>query len=666
MGLAARATWISHGISHGNMDESPKLRGRETVLDARTINCKDTRMLSVRTGEKLRAISEVARKGRRVKDLRRLMNHPDLWMQAYLNIQGNKGALTRGTTATTMDGYSPERAANLVELIRERRYKPHPVRRVNIPKKGAGKTRPLGIPSADDKLVQEVVRMLLEQIYEPFFKDSSHGFRPKRSCHTALRTIQRVWQGTKWLIDIDITGYFNNMNHEVLMALLAKRIEDTQFLDLIRDMLNAGYVEEWQYHRTYSGTPQGGIVSPILANIYLHEFDEFIEQKKREFDRGTERREGKEWHNVTTYLQYYRKRIDTLKGDNTPDAVATRERYEQKVQELLARQKRLPASDPLDPNYRRLHYVRYADDFLIGIIGARQDAQSVFEEVKAFLDTTLKLATSEEKSGIHHAKEGTTFLGYVVQTFTSELMHMIRSKNFTRVGAAMRRVLREKIQLRIPQTLMSEFCQRKGYGDYEKLQPSRNPIWLQMDDEEILLGYNAEMRGIANYYALATGAKRGLQRLMFMAESSFLRTLADKHDMTATAVASKLRQGRDFVITTQPKEGKARRYVLFKLRDWKPPKSKDDKYSDEATQTSIMLRASRSSLAQRLAASICESCGNTGGYFEVHHVRKLKDVKGKQGWEHIMIARKRKTMVLCIECHDLLHAGKLSDRRKKF
>jgi RNA-directed DNA polymerase len=127
-------------------------------------------MLSARTGDKLRAISEVARKGRRVKDLRRLMNHPDLWMQAYLNIQGNKGALTRGTDIVTMDGYSPERAANLVELIRDRRYKPKPVRRHRIPTKVAGKIRPLGMPSADDKLVQEVVRMILERIYEPLFK----------------------------------------------------------------------------------------------------------------------------------------------------------------------------------------------------------------------------------------------------------------------------------------------------------------------------------------------------------------------------------------------------------------------------------------------------------------------------------------------------------------
>jgi group II intron reverse transcriptase/maturase len=622
------------------------------------------RMLSARTGDKLRAISEVARKGRRVKDLRRLMNHPDLWMQAYLNIQGNKGALTRGTDQTTMDGYSPERAANLMELIRERRYKPKPVRRVKISTKVAGKTRPLGLPSADDKLVQEVVRMILERIYEPLFLDSSHGFRPKRSCHTALQPMTRGWTGTKWFIDIDIKGYFDNINHDILMKLLKKRIEDTQFLNLIRDMLNAGYIEDWQYHKTYSGTPQGGIVSPILANIYLHELDEFMELKKQEFDQGKARRSAREWRNASHDVAYHRKQIDVLKGDQTPEALARRGRHEQKVREFSAIQKRLPSRDPLDPNYRRLFYGRYADDFLIGIIGSKQEAETVFQEIKTFLDTHLKLKISEEKSGIHHAKEGTAFLGYVVQNYTSERKVTVRSPVYTSVGAAVRRSMRERIQLRIPERKLSEFCQCKGYGDYERLQPSRNPRWLQVDDEEILLGYNAEMRGIANYYALASGAKQGLNKLMYLAESSFLKTLANKHNTTASKIASQLRQGHDLVVTTYAKEGKIRRYKLFKLKDWKPSPHKDE--VDKVPIAGTYLRVSRSSLQERLEANICEFCGKEGGFFEVHHIRKLKDVAGKEGWKQIMIARKRKTIVLCNECHDKLHAGKLSYRPKKF
>jgi len=415
--------------------------------------------------------------------------------------------------------------------------------------------------------------------------------------------------------------------------------------------------------RVEDGCHKNGAGSPILANVYLHELDEFMEQKKQEFDRGKLRGRTQEWNRTTSTMGHLREKIKALKGDTTPEAITRRGWYEQKVQELAALQKRLPASNPLDPDYRRLFYVRYADDYLIGISGSKQEAIAVFEEVKTFLNTKLQLTISEEKSGIHHAKEGTAFLGYVVQTYTSEHMHKVRSKGYTRVGAAMRRVLREKMQLRIPETRMSEFCQRKGYGDYHRLQPSRNPSWLRMDDEEILLGYNAEMRGVANYYALANGAKRGLQQLMYMAESSFLKTLANKHKTSATAVASKLRQGRDLAVTTKTKEGKTRRYVLFKLRNWKPPQKEED--VDKAPQ-SHKLRASQSSLEQRLEARICESREKTGGYFEVHHVRKLKDVKGKQEWEQIMIARKRKTLILCIECHDLLHAGKLSNRQKKF
>jgi len=609
-------------------------------------------MLSAKTGDKLRTISEVALKGRRVKDLRRLMNHPDLWMQAYLNIQGNEGALTRGTDTITMDGYSPERSANIVELIREKRYKPKPVRRTNIPTKVAGKMRPLGIPPADDKLVQEVVRMILEKIYEPLFKDSSHGFRPARSCHTALRHIQKVWTGTKWFVELDIKGYFNNVDHDILMELLKKKIEDTQFLNLIRDMLKAGYVEDWQYHKTHSGTPQGGIVSPILANIYLHELDEFMEQKKREFDRGKERKPTKEWSSTTSSLRYHRKKMKELLGDNNLDASIMLNRYKQKIRELSERQKRLPASDPLDSTYRRLFYIRYADDYLIGIIGSKHEAELVFKEIQNFLNTTLKLDISEEKSGIHHAKEGTSFLGYVVQNFSAEKLVKVHRKN-TKVVATTR-TMHERIQLRVPQLKMSEFCQRKGYGNYQTLIPSPRPGWIHAEEAEILLTYNAEMRGIANYYALANGAKQGLNKLMYMARSSFLATLACKHDSSIGKELTKHRHGSNICVTINTKEGKPKRYTLFTLRDWKPPQPKED--ADNVPITAY-LRFGRSTLEQRLNRNLCESCGKTGGYFEVHHVRKLKDLQGKEWWEQVMFARQRKTMVLCNECHDLLQGA---------
>ena len=210
------------------------------------------------------------------------------------------------------------------------------------------------MPSADDKLVQEVVRLILARIYEPLFKDSAHGFRPKRSCHTALKSIKEIWNGTKWFIDIDLQGYFDNINHDILMEMLKKRIEDTQFLNLIRAMLEAGYVEDWQYHKTHSGTPQGGIVSPILANIYLHEFVEFMEQKKQEFDQGKARKITKEWRRVTVRLNRARKCAVPLTGDNNPAIQAKKERLKQKIRELDRLQKRTPAGDPLDPGYKRL------------------------------------------------------------------------------------------------------------------------------------------------------------------------------------------------------------------------------------------------------------------------------------------------------------------------
>ena len=388
-----------------------------------------------------------------------------------------------------------------------------------------------------------------------------------------------------------------------------------------------------------------------------------MEQKKQAFDQGRGRRKSPEWKNLSNHLWYCRKRIDALQGDPNPETHTKRQEYEQTIRHLSEQQKRLDASDPLDPTYRRLFYVRYADDYLIGIIGNKQEAERLFTEVKTFLNNSLQLEVSEEKSGIHHAKEGTAFLGYVVKNHTSERTLKVHSKSYTRVGAATRRTVKERLQLRVPQRKMSAFCQRKGYGSYEALRPSSKPSWVHMDDAEILLAYNAEMRGLANYYALANEAKKGLNKLIYLAKSSFLATLANKHNSSISKENARLRQGKDLTVCVNTKEGKPRRYTLFTLRDWKPPQTKEN--VDEMP-TKAYLRFSRSTLEQRLTANVCESCGKEGGYFEVHHIRKLKDLQGKQWWEQVMSSRKRKTMILCNECHDLLHAGKLSKRRKEF
>jgi Type II intron maturase len=380
-----------------------------------------------------------------------------------------------------------------------------------------------------------------------------------------------------------------------------------------------------------------------------------MEQKRKNFNSGRERRKGTDWVQTNNRLPWARHRLKEAKRENDHKA---EEEWMQKSRELSKQQTRLPASDPLDPNFRRLFYVRYADDYLIGIIGSKQEAEQVLREVQPYLNTTLKLAIAEKKSGIHHAKDGTAFLGYEVINRTTEKLLKIHRRD-TKVVAA-RRTVRDQSNLHVPEQKMREFCQRKGYGNFDTLKPSHRTHWLHLDDEEILLSYNAEMRGIANYYALADNAKRGLQKAIYLAESSFLATLANKHDSSIEKVATRLRQGRDLCITRQIKGGKGRRYILFKLRNWKPPQPKED--TDVLPQGALQ---GKTSLAQRLLANSCEFCGKEEGYCETHHVKKLKDLVGKTAWEKAMIARKRKTIVLCIECHDLLHAGRLSNRQKK-
>jgi len=611
-------------------------------------------MLPDRVSKRLRALEEVSKQGKRGKDLFRLLENPDLWLMAYANIYANAGATTPGIDTVTMDGFSAERVSNLVGLLKEKLYNPKPVRRVYIPKQN-GKKRPLGLPSGDDKLVQEVTRIILERIYEPVFSQDSHGFRPKRSCHTALQQLQRTWKGVKWVVNVDIQGFYDNINHDKLVELLEKKIDDKRFIKLIKLMLKAGYVEDWSFHRTYSGVPQGGIVSPVLANVYLHELDTFIQEMKGKFKSGKNRAMLPEYVTISAHIRKLRSEIDRIKMED--DSIEKVREIQRQIKALDAERKAMPAGDPFDRGYKRLTYCRYADDFTIGIIGSKEDAKAVFSEVKQFIEDRLLLNVATEKSGIHHGKEGITYLGYLVRMESAG--KVIKKKRGTRYFMA--RTVAGIPKLRVPPDRARAFCQDHRYADWIRKQSRHKPAWVSRSDVEIILAYNAELRGLANYYSLADDAKEKLSPLAWMWTGSFLKTLAAKHKTTVAKISQRLRQGNDLVYKYQVK-GKDKVLKVYALKDLKRA-LRSWQGLDVKARPSVTLMRSRSELVERLSADKCEYCGKEGGYFEVHHVRKLKDVQGKELWERIMIAMRRKTIILCIECHDLLHSGKLPSWR---
>ena len=613
-------------------------------------------MLPDTVNKRLEALGTLSKQHKRINGLFRLMESPSLWEQAYANIYANKGATTPGVGKVTMDGFTMERAINLIEWLKDNRYSPYPARRTRIPKPN-GKTRPLGMSEGDDKLVQEVVRMLLERIYEPIFSDRSFGFRPQRSCHMALDDIQRTWTGVKWMVEVDIEGYFDNIDQAILLKLLEKKIDDRRFLALIKAMLRAGYVEDWTFHKTYSGTPQGGIASPILANIYLHELDVCMEEMATRFHKGKKRQPNQEYTAYSYQIKLLRDKITRRKTRGIDDPPEFRELLRQ-ISQLDEKRKALPSVDLWDEAYKRLWYCRYADDFVIGIIGSKEDAVRVLHEVTWFLKTTLHLNIAAAKTGVHHAHTGITFLGYGVQIYTSNKIAKVKKPGSTFYTRA--RTISEHLQLRIPQEKMRKLCQDKGYGDFDRCTSQARAGHLYRSDLEIILSYNAEFRGFANYYCLAVKAKTDMRKLQYLWTGSLLKTLAEKHKTTVVKTKKRLTVGHDLVYTYEAK-GKMRRLRVFRLKDLKaPPKMWHE--VDVCPQTA-MYTSHRTEILARLNAERCEYCGQKGGYFEVHHVKKLKDLKGQEPWERVMIAMNRKTLVACHECHHLLHVGRLPDWR---
>src|SRR5256714_2067381 len=316
-----------------------------------------------------------------VDDLYRQLYNPSLYLRAYGRIYANDGAMTPGSTSETADAMSLAKIFQIIDDLRHERYRWTPVRRTHVKKKN-GKLRPLGLPTWSDKLLQEVIRSLLEAYYEPQFSEASHGFRPQRGCHTALSQIEHTWKGTHWFIEGDIKACFEQLDHQVLLKILAEKIHDNRFLRLIKHLLQAGYLEECRYHTTLLGAPQGAIVSPILSNIYLDQLDHFMQTTLiPQYTRGLTRRDNPAYRRYSRQIATARK-----KGE-----------YRQ-AHQLLRRAQRLPSKDPNDPSYRRLRYIRYADDILLGFTGTRAEAEQIKHQLGRNLHERPKPELSQQKT----------------------------------------------------------------------------------------------------------------------------------------------------------------------------------------------------------------------------------------------------------------------------
>ena len=554
--------------------------------------------------EKLPALS---RAGKRINGLHRLMRSPYLYERAYFKVSRNRGAMTAGVDGETFDGMTLEKLAGLSRRVAEGTYRPRPVRRVYIPK-GNGKLRPLGIPTVEDRIVQEAARIVLDAVYEPVFSKHSHGFRAGRSCHTALEEIRNSWTGVKWLIEVDVRGFFDNIDHDILLALISRRVDDPRFVSVIEAMLKAGCMEDWKFERTYSGTPQGGVISPLLANIYLHELDVLMEEMRANFDRGAKRRANPVYTAYSRQIAVLRKEVDALRAVGAEEAEVRARRV--RIKAIEKERQNVPSVDPMDPDFRRLRYCRYADDFLVGVIGSKADARQIMAEIEEFLDERLNLAVSPEKTGVHDASKGSPFLGYHVCAFTLRSAGSMAER--PRVGGGTRRVRRRptrgNIKLWVPRSRVYAFCRRKKLGNLDEMNGRARPQFLDLSVAEIIVAYNSELRGFANYYAIADGVKSSLDLLELVMFRSLLATIACRHRVTTAKVKKKLRMGSDYGVVTTVR-GAPRVLKLWKLKHlnvtvW-PSASID------TVTVGSRLAQSPNDLVTRLKASVCEACDDT-------------------------------------------------------
>jgi len=570
-------------------------------------------------------------------DLYKLMLDEGMYVEAYGRLASIPGNMTPGTDDETLDGFSLEEIRKIISSMKNENYQCKPVRESFIPKPN-GKQRRLGIPCPRDKVVQEAIRMILEAVYDspygPYFKDSSYGFRRGRSCHGTLKEIQGKWSGITWLIEGDIQACFDCVDHHILINIIRKKIKDERFISLIWKFLRAGYFDlERARHDSLAGTPQGGIVSPILSNIYLHELDEFVERLRVELEQGKERRVNPAY-----------KRIESRRYRLVKAGRANTEEFK-KLGKLM---RSLPSLDTYDPNFVRIKYVRYADDWLIGVIGNHGLAEEIKDRVGKFLKDKLALTLSQDKTKITNARtEEAEFLGYRIRKGRGrDSQKTTKSTNgsgkeFKRRSTGMEVVLKAPMDKLLKRLSAKGFC--NGLGT-----PTHKAGWTMLDEDQIVSLYSSINRGIQQYYRPADNFAL-LTRVQYILKYSCAKTLALKKKISITRIM----KGRDIGVQVTNKNGRIRNVFFYRNTDWTGKRDAFKNNPDvDIVQMQVRLRT-RSKLGLP-----CVVCGEPNR-IQMHHVRHIRKMDGTapKGFTRVMQALNRKQIPVCKACHEKIHRG---------
>ncbi len=639
------------------------------------LNNTDQKQLGADVPKWLKRLSVLAKlkPDQKAEGLWALIGERSLWTAAYKKLANSPGSLTRGGDFTTIDGYNMKILDTLRNQVINGEYRFGITRRVYIPKPQGG-YRPLGVPEFRDRVVQEVVRSILETVFEPRFSDNSHGFRPGRSQHTCMRQIRRDFRGTTWYIEGDISNWFSEgkHDHESLRKQLQRHIHDNRFTKLVYQGLKSKVLmPDRTIKATKTGTPQGGICSPLLSNIALNQLDRFMRRLKQQIDRGLRRKKNPEYDRAS-----HRRRKAMRLGDS------------QEARYYLKKMRQMPSIRHDDPSFLRLNYVRYADDFLVGVTGPYTLAKRTKSLVQRFLKNRLRLRLMVPKRMITQSKGKTiTFLGFrvqhspaVVRAFSRRSKGRWKPIRVTQVGSIRLLVDTQKVIRKLAE---NHFCTKDG-------TPKPNFVYLQDPQSYTVARAASILRGMDNYYKIANNRRQAVSRIMYIVRSSIAKMFAAKFKLKSQAKIF-AKAGRNLSrpikakgvaagstdtqakIWAEEAGGRLKgtmpaipfvKYASISKpevaplpKEWTPLKAGPSSFSPPDHLDFLKVLRVRSGRGKTALEAECAACGSTE-HVEMHHVRALKDLRGKTPVERMMIAAKRKSIPLCWSYHKKQHGWK--------